>query len=92
MNDILQNKVLGREYKKGLEDGRQNGEREGKREGKLEGELTIRRRQLGIRFGTLPEWAEARLANGSPSDIELFGYRVLGPDLSLEEVLKVSRT
>ncbi|HEY6331284.1 MAG TPA: DUF4351 domain-containing protein [Blastocatellia bacterium] len=75
-SDILENKVLGREFKRGVQ----------------EGELTILRRLLRIRFGVLPDWADARLANSSSSDLELFGARLLDSKLSLEEVLEVPVT
>ncbi|HEY6331285.1 MAG TPA: DUF4351 domain-containing protein [Blastocatellia bacterium] len=84
LNDILENKVLGREYKRGIA--------EGKQEGRLEGELTLLRRQLQSRFGAFPSWVEARLAKSSSSDIEIFGTRLLDPKLSLEEVLEVPAT
>ncbi|HEY6333544.1 MAG TPA: hypothetical protein VI756_29760 [Blastocatellia bacterium] len=71
-NDIPRNKVLGREYKRGLEDGRLQGEREGK----LEGELTMLRRLIEGRYGAILDWAEARLAISSSSHIEAFGERL----------------
>jgi predicted transposase YdaD len=72
LNDILENKVLGREYKRGVK----------------EGELTLLRRQIQGRFGSLPDWAEVRLSKSSPAEIEVFGLRLLDSDVSLEEVLK----
>jgi hypothetical protein len=58
--DILENKVLGREYKRGLQ----------------EGELTILRRQIEKRFGAVPGWAEERLASQSPAELEELSVRV----------------
>jgi len=43
--DILTNKVLGREFRRGLQKGRQ------------EGELRVLRRQIEKRFGAIPAWA-----------------------------------
>jgi hypothetical protein len=76
--DILENKVLGREYKRGLQEGRQEGLREG--------ELTILRRQIEKRFGAMPGWAEERLASQSPAELEELSVRVLDAQ-SLEDLL-----
>ena len=76
--DILENKVLGREFKKGLQEGRQ--------EGRQEGELAILRRQIERRFGSLPSWAEQRLAGASTEQLEELATRVLDA-ASLEELL-----
>jgi hypothetical protein len=59
--DILDNKVLGREYKRGLQ----------------EGEVTILRRQIEKRFGAIPAWAGERLAGKSAADLEELSVRVL---------------
>jgi hypothetical protein len=67
--DILENKVLGRERKKGIQEGRQ--------EGRQEGELTILRRLIERRFGTLPAWAEQRLGAASTEQLEELATRVL---------------
>jgi hypothetical protein len=72
--DILENKVLGREFKKGLQEGRQ------------EGELAILRRQIEKRFGSLPAWAEQRLVGTSAEQLEGLATRVLDA-ASLEELL-----
>jgi hypothetical protein len=61
LNDILDHKVLGREFKRGLQ----------------EGELTVLRRQIEKRFGAIPGWAEERLAGKSPADLEELSVRVL---------------
>jgi hypothetical protein len=76
LNDILENRVLGREYRRGVEEGRQ------------QGELTLVRRQIEKRFGTLPDWADVRLSRSSPQEIEVFGLRLLDANASLEEVLR----
>jgi hypothetical protein len=72
--DILENKVLGREFKKGLQEGRQ------------EGELAILRRLIEKRFASLPAWAEQRLAGASTEQLEGLATRVLDA-ASLEELL-----
>jgi Domain of unknown function (DUF4351) len=52
-----------------------------------EGELTLLRRLLEQRFGELPDWAEARLAGRSSSELEELGLRLRDAP-SLEELLK----
>ena len=61
LNDILDNKVLGREFKRGVQ----------------EGELTVLRRQIEKRFGALPSWAEERLAGRTTTELEELSIRVL---------------
>ena len=65
LNDILQHEILGREYKKGRKEGRQ------------EGELTILRRLIKKRFGSVPNWAEERLEKLSEKELEEVSVRVL---------------
>src|SRR3954447_9643395 len=60
--DILENKVLGREYLRGRQEGLQEGLQEGRQEGRQEGERMLLRRQMEKRFGPVPEWASRRLA------------------------------
>ena len=59
--DILENKVLGREYKRGLQ----------------ERELTILRRLMEKRFGPIPAWANERLTGKSATELEDLSVRVL---------------
>jgi len=61
LGDTLDNRVLGREYKRGMQDG----------------ELTILRRQIEKRFGAIPTWAEERLTGRSAADLEELSVRVL---------------
>jgi hypothetical protein len=58
---ILNNKVLGREYKRGL----------------AEGELRVVRRLAEKRFGAIPRWAEERLGSCSAEELEALSVRVL---------------
>jgi len=83
LNDILDNKVLGREYKRGLKEG----ELKGELKGELRGELTVIRRQIEKRFGTIPSWAEERLAGQSTAELEKLSLRVLDAE-SIEDLLK----
>ena len=65
LNDILDNRVLGREFKRGLEQGVQ------------QGELTVLRRQIEERFGPIPKWADDRLTALLAAELEELGVRVL---------------
>jgi hypothetical protein len=58
LNSLLDHKVLGREFKKGLEQGRQ----EGQAKGEAKGEAKLLRRQLEHRFKRLPKWVVDKLA------------------------------
>lgn len=69
-----------------LEEGRQEGRRQGRLEGLLDGESRILTRQLQLRFGSLPEWAKARLQAATSEQLETWGERILTAH-SLEEVL-----
>ena len=77
--DIMQNKVLGREYKRGLQ--------EGEEKGRQEGERTLLRRIIEKRFGPLPGWAEERLTAKTTAELEELSLRVLDA-ASLDELLK----
>src|SRR5271156_3373141 len=81
--DILENKVLGPPYKKGLEEGRQEGLLEGERKG----ELAIIRRLIEKRFGAIPSWAEQRLADRSTVELEDLSVRALDAQ-SIEDLLR----
>jgi hypothetical protein len=65
--DILENKVLGREFKKG--------------------EVTVLRRQIEKRFGTLPDWVEERLTAASASQLDEWTLRILDA-ANLEDLLQ----
>src|ERR1700678_2224196 len=71
--DLLENKVLGPAFRRGLEEG----ELKGKLEGELEGELKILRRQIEKRFGPIPKWATERLAARSAAELEVLSVRIL---------------
>ena len=61
LNDILEHEVLGREFKKGLQ----------------EGELALLRRQMEKRFGAVPPWADQRLSQLSAAELKTIGLRIL---------------
>lgn len=60
-NDIMDHKVLGREYKRGAR----------------EEALTILRRLLEKQFGTIGAWAEERLNSFPIAELETLSLRVL---------------
>jgi hypothetical protein len=73
--DILENKVLGPPFKKGLE------------EGELKGELKILRRLIEKRFGPIPAWADERLSARSALELEELSERVLDA-ATIEDILQ----
>ena len=78
LNDILEHKVLGREFKRGLEEGVQQGIQQG--------ELAVLRRLIEKRFGTMPVWAADELASKSTVELEELSARILDAQ-SLEALL-----
>jgi len=60
LDDILQHRVLGREYKRG----------------RLEGALKIIRMQIERRFGPLPDWADQSLRTMTVDELENLADRV----------------
>jgi predicted transposase YdaD len=85
--DLRENEVLGPPYIRGLEEGEEKGRREGEERGRKEGELNLLRRQVEKRFGTLPSWAEERLAAKPVAELEELGLRLLDA-VSVEELLR----
>ncbi len=65
LNDIMDHDLLGPVFRQGRQEGRQ------------EGELALLRRQAIKRFGTLPAWADQRLASLSITEIEDISVRIL---------------
>ncbi|RUQ32303.1 MAG: DUF4351 domain-containing protein [Candidatus Competibacteraceae bacterium] len=51
--------------------------KEGLQQGLQQGESLLLRRLLTRRFGPLPEWAERRLTDAEPAQLERWGERVL---------------
>lgn len=85
-DDILENKVLGREFRRGLEQGLEQGMERGLEQGHLAGELAILRRQIEKRFGSVPPPLAERLAHLSPAEIENLSVRILDA-ASIDELL-----
>jgi hypothetical protein len=78
LGGILDNKVFAREYKRGLKTGRE--------EGVVKGERTVLSAQIRKRFGSLPAWAEASLAQLPAGQLERVALRLLDAQ-TLEELL-----
>jgi hypothetical protein len=53
------------------------GRLEGKQEGQVEGELTLLRRLIERRFGTLPPWLLERLNHATCEELETWGVQLL---------------
>ena len=79
LNDILEHKVLGREFKRGREEGVQQGVQQEA--------ATMLRRLIERRFGAIPIWAAEKLAHRSTAELEELSMRVLDAQ-SLEELLQ----
>ncbi len=75
LNDILDHRVLGREFKGGLAQGVQ------------QGELIVLRRQIESRFGAVPACAVDKLARSTTAELEELSVRVLHAQ-SIEELLQ----
>ena len=60
---------------------------EGRVEGRLEGEKRVLRKQLGLKFGDLPDWAAQRLEQGTPEQLEHWSATILIAN-SLDELFK----
>ena len=75
--DILNDKVLGREYKRGLDRGLE--------QGREQGELNLVRIMLKDRFAAIPPEVEAKLAVMTPAELERLAPRLLHA-ASLEEL------
>ena len=63
----------------------EKGREKGMEKGILTGEAKLLHRQLQLRFGVLPAWAEEKLAHGTRAEIELWGAKILSA-VTLDEV------
>ncbi len=73
LNSLLDHKVLGREFNKGLAQGLE----QGREEGRNKGEATLLRRLLEHRFQKLPKWVDRKLATTTPTELEEWGDRLV---------------
>lgn len=72
LENILDHKVLGREFKRGLEQGRE----QGLQQGLQRGELTLMRILIEDRFGSIPQELASRISAMSPTELERFARRI----------------
>ncbi|MBF0418758.1 MAG: Rpn family recombination-promoting nuclease/putative transposase [Magnetococcales bacterium] len=63
------------------------GERKGEKKGEKKGEITILTRQLQRRFGSVPEWANQKIAGAELSSLEEWSLRILDAQ-SMDEVFE----
>ena len=61
----------------GRQEGIQKGRQEGIQKGRQEGEQILLQRMLTRRFGELPDWAQKRLLQASPEQLEQWADRLL---------------
>ncbi|KFI22576.1 Rpn family recombination-promoting nuclease/putative transposase [Nitrosococcus oceani] len=73
--------------KEGIQQGIQEGIQQGIQEGIQQGEVQVLRRLLARRFGSLPEWVEARLQAADTAALEEWAERVLEA-ATLDEVFQ----
>ena len=71
LDSLLDHKVLGHEFKKGLAQGLE----QGLEQGRNEGEAALLRRLLEHRFQKLPKWVDRKLANATTAQLEEWGER-----------------
>ena len=62
-------------------------ERFGIEKGRQEGELLLLTRQITLKFGELPTWAQERLEHATTDQLEAWAERILSAE-SLEALLK----
>jgi predicted transposase YdaD len=85
--DIMDNPVLGREIRRGIEIGRAEGLQQGLQEGLHVGELKLLSRLVEKRFGPIPAWARKSLQKKTAADLEEIGLRILDAG-TLKELLR----
>lgn len=89
--DVLQDPYFRRLYDQVIEEGRAKGLAEGRAKGRAEGlvqgEVSVLRKLLTARFGSLPAWVEDRLASAAPPELEAWAVRMLSAG-SIEQVFQ----
>ncbi|MBF0141595.1 MAG: DUF4351 domain-containing protein, partial [Magnetococcales bacterium] len=69
----------------GEQRGEQRGEQKGRQEGEQKGEAKILTRQLQRRFGTLPDWANEKIAKADQPLLENWSLRIFDAQ-SLDDI------
>jgi hypothetical protein len=67
LDDIMNHDVIGPAIRKGI--------KQGMKQGVQQGELTILRRMIDKRFGSLPAWVDERLTKLSSAELEELSVR-----------------
>jgi predicted transposase YdaD len=78
--------LLKKERLEARQEGRLEGRQEGRQEGRLEEAQKILRKQISLKFGDLPTWAQQRLEQATPGQLEDWSVAILVAD-SLESLL-----
>ena len=65
----------------------EKGRKEGRKEGVEKGEAILLSRQLELKFGSLPDWAQAKIAEAHKESLENWGLKLLNAS-SLDEVFE----
>ncbi len=86
LDDIMDNKVLGREFKRGLAQGQEQGREQGREQGLHDGEMAVMLRQIERRFGSVPSSLKIRLDRMSRAEVEAVALRLLDAR-TLEDLL-----
>ncbi len=77
LDDLMDNEIFAREYRKGVMAGIEEGIEKGIEQGIGKGEAKLLHRLILRRFKRIPKWAEAQLAASTPEQIEKWGLRLL---------------
>jgi hypothetical protein len=70
LNDIMEHGIIGPVVREGLQTGLEQGMQQDLQQGMQKGELTILRRLISRRFGSLPGWLEEHLVKLSTNELE----------------------
>ncbi|MCH8536959.1 MAG: hypothetical protein LAT66_04220, partial [Alkalimonas sp.] len=70
----------------GMEKGMQQGMQQGKQQGMHEGVEATLRKQIALKFGPIPKWADHQLASASDAQLDEWVTRILTAE-SLDELL-----
>jgi predicted transposase YdaD len=87
IREIPEIRKLWDEYRaEGLAEAVAKGKAEGEAKGRAEGMAKLFREQLTIKFGPLPRWAEVRVAEARPNQVQRWAKKILSED-TLEAVI-----
>ncbi|MBF0437051.1 MAG: DUF4351 domain-containing protein [Magnetococcales bacterium] len=83
--NVMENEVFRPIILKALKDGEQKGEQRGRQDGEKKEAAKILTRQLQRRFGTLPDWANEKIAKADLSSLEEWSLHIFDAQ-SLDDV------